>query len=384
MTTNLRPSPFAPDTLSLFSGLGGLDLGAHLAGWRVASAIDADPSALSCLHQALGTPITTGFTEQLDPEDVIARSGMAADGSAILIGGPPCTAFSHAGFWLKHKRDGSDHQTARIDDFWTYVRLLRPRAFLMENVPGLAFQTHSAYLESLERKARRNGYSISTAILDASDFGVPQARRRLFVVGLKSRSKFAFPKPTFAGARRSSGWAVTDLSAGSNPAEKDEKLTGKYSDLLPLVPRGGNYLHFTKERGYPRPIFGWRKRYWSFLLKLDPNEPSPTIPATRVTNNGPFHWRNRRLRIRELARLQGFPDNYPLDADLTLARRHIGNAVPPLFAAQLLWQLKWQLGEASANNLPNSVALALDPSAAAQDVSDALASVLVERHSHRS
>jgi DNA (cytosine-5)-methyltransferase 1 len=357
--------------LSLFSGMGGLDLGAHLAGLHVAAALDADAAALDVLHKAVGAKTIVGYTQDLEPDDVIADAGLRANGSAILIGGPPCTAFSHAGFWLERKRDGSDSQAARIEDYWRYVRALKPAAFVMENVPGLAFENHEAVLQHFVNRARRNGYSVSTKILDAADYGVPQARRRLFVVGLKSRRQFVFPEGTFIDSPRGSKWAFEGLTQESNPPEADERLSGRYSDLLPLVPAGDNYLFFTKKRGYPDPKFGWRKRYWSFLLKLHPERPSPTIAATRVSNNGPFHWKNRRLRIRELARLQTFPDSYPL-AKMEKARRHLGNAVPPLLAAQLLWSLRVALGDVKKDDLPDALAKAIQADAKAPDVMKAL------------
>jgi DNA (cytosine-5)-methyltransferase 1 len=351
--------------------MGGLDLGAHLAGVRVAGAIDADSAALEVLNKAIGAKTIAGYTQKLVPEDVVAEAGLPANGSAILIGGPPCTAFSHAGFWLERKRDGSDSQAARIDDYWRYVVALKPAAFVMENVPGLAFDNHEAVLRHFINRARRNGYSVTSKILDAADYGVPQARRRLFVVGLKSRRQFVFPEGTFIDSRRGSKWAFEGLTRESNPAEADERLSGRYADLLPLVPAGDNYLFFTKKRGYPNPQFGWRKRYWSFLLKLHPKRPSPTIAATRVSNNGPFHWKNRRLRIRELARLQTFPDSYPL-ADLEQARRHLGNAVPPLLAGQLLWSIRVALGDVKEDDLPDALAKAIEADATATDVMKAL------------
>jgi DNA (cytosine-5)-methyltransferase 1 len=110
---------------------------------------------------------------------------------------------------------------------------------------------------------------------------------------------------------------------------------GKHQDLLRLVPPGDNYLYFTAERGYPEPKFVWRSRYWSFLLKLSPDRPSWTIQAKRSNNMGPFHWRNRILRIEEIKRLQSFPDDWHLAGKLEDQWRQIGNAVPPLLAEQL-------------------------------------------------
>lgn len=361
--------------LSVFSGMGGLDAGARLAGFHVKAAIDADASALDVLHQALGTKKIVGFTQNLDPDEVVAEAGLRPDGTSILIGGPPCTAFSHAGFWLERKRDGSDPQAARIDDYWRYVTALKPAAFVMENVPGLAFENHQTVLTNFIRRARRRGYRVTTKIIDAAAYGVPQARRRLFVVGMRSPAHFEFPTGTFELKPRGSSWAFRGLTQAANPSEADERLKGRYADLLPLVPPGDNYLFFTKRRGYPEPQFGWRKRYWSFLLKLHPNRPSPTIAATRVSNNGPFHWRNRRLRLRELARLQSFPDAYPL-ADIEAARRHLGNAVPPLLGGQLLWALRVALGDSSNKELPEALGVALEPAATALDVSTVLGEVL--------
>ena len=122
---------------------------------------------------------------------------------------------------------------------------------------------------------------------------------------------------------------------------------GRWEDLLAEVPPGGNYLHFTERHDYEPAIFRNRGRYWSFLLKLDPDQPAPTLPAQRVTFNGPFHWANRHLRVREMARLQSMPDWMPLDERSVKARRHIGNAVPVALGAAVLWALRRQLGSAS-------------------------------------
>ena len=354
----------ASDTISLFSGIGGLDLGAEAAGLRVAVATDQDEGALNVLRSEIGTLTVTGPIEELEVDSLLERGGLKQDDVRYLIGGPPCTAFSHAGFWISDKRDGLDPAAGRIEDYLELLKALTPEAFLLENVPGLAFKTHRAVLNRFIYCARRAGYSVSSRIVSAADFGVAQARRRLIVVGVRGGPRFNFDSLPVMPTRTSS-WAIE--SALALP-EADEKLRGRYAELLKLVPPGGNYLHFTAPKGWDPPEFKYRGRYWSFLLKLDPKAPAPTLPAQRVTYNGPFHWKNRHLRLREIARLQSFPDSFGLAEGLTDARRHLGNAVPPLMAAVVLWQLRVHLGDAPANDVPGFLAATSDPTSTVEDV----------------
>jgi DNA (cytosine-5)-methyltransferase 1 len=99
--------------------------------------------------------------------------------------------------------------------------------------------------------------------------------------------------------------------------------------------RGENYLYYTAERGHPDPVFTWRSRYWSFLLKLSPDRPAPTIQAQPGPNVGPFHWENRRLRVPELKRLFTFPDDFAFVGRRSSVQAQIGNSVPPLLARQV-------------------------------------------------
>ena len=346
--------------------MGGLDISAHVAGLNIALATDRDEEALRVLRSGLGTS-TLGFdVESRSISDLLS----AVPDCDIVIGGPPCTAFSHAGFWMKKKRNGEDPATAQLDDFLDVVREIQPRAFVLENVPGLLFKTHSRFFERLVNRARRAGYWLSWKVLNASDFGVAQARRRLFVVGIKNGRHFEFPSPTWP--RRSSSWAIGDLADRPEFAEDNEYPRGRWADLLTEVPPGGNYLYFTARFGYNPPIFKYRGRYWSFLLKLDPDSPAPTIPAQRVTFNGPFHWKSRHLRLREMARLQSMPDWMPLHENATTARRHIGNAVPVALGAILLWSLRMQLGDASESDQPAMFKTLSDPSSSVQDVIDSI------------
>jgi DNA (cytosine-5)-methyltransferase 1 len=117
--------------------------------------------------------------------------------------------------------------------------------------------------------------------------------------------------------------------------EPEEAVRGKWGYLLPDIPPGDNYLYFTAERGHPEPLFTWRSRYWSFLLKLSPDRPAPTIQAQPGPNVGPFHWENRRLRVPELQRLFTYPDDLAFVGRRASIQAQIGNSVPPLLARRV-------------------------------------------------
>ncbi|MGH7715251.1 MAG: DNA cytosine methyltransferase, partial [Vulcanimicrobiaceae bacterium] len=117
---------------------------------------------------------------------------------------------------------------------------------------------------------------------------------------------------------------------------------GKWADLLPTIPEGENYLWHT-ERGGGSPLFGWRTRYWSFLLKLAKRRPSWTVQAQPGAAIGPFHWKNRRLTFQEMCRLQTFPDGLSTNCGRTEMQRQLGNAVPSLIAEVLAREIRKQL-----------------------------------------
>jgi len=354
----------------LFSGVGGLDLGARIAGVEVGLATDIDEHALALLRANNGTPILGGDIDELLSGD-LPRAWPSPSQPRIQFGGPPCTAFSHAGFWIARKREGRDPASRYLASYIRALRVFRPDAFVLENVPGLAFKTHRHHLLELLSSVRALGYSTNAEVLSAEAFGVPQTRRRLFVAGVRQgREPDLENWPSFP--RRSAFWALNGLTPSANPSEDDEHPGGKYAELLAEVPPGDNYIYFTDRRGYSPPLFRYRGRYWSFLLKMDPRAPAPTIPAQRITYNGPFHWEGRHLRTRELARLQMIPDWYSLSNDAATARRHVGNAVPSLMAAAVIWRVREALGDVEAGTLPLALEVAQDPSADCCTVLDAI------------
>lgn len=354
--------------VSLFSGIGGLDLAATALGIDVRVSTDIDGEALTVLHRALGMRTVEGDISGLLRSGELTAQWPGAKRPDIVFGGPPCTPFSHAGFWLDEKRNGGDPASSLLDRFADAVECLLPRAFLLENVPGLAFKTHRLTLESFKNRMAGAGYLLSAQVLAASAFGVPQHRRRLFIAGAtRNRAVRLDSWPQFP--TRSAGEALCGLVAAQEP---DERVAGEYGELLKEIPPGGNYLHFTDRYGRNPPRFKNRGRYWSFLLKTDPSKPSPTIPAQRVTYNGPFHWESRHLRIREIARIQGFPDSYPLTATLSEARRHLGNAVPPALGMAVLWRVLVALELADDAAIPPELQSWADASAPYESVLDDL------------
>lgn len=264
----------------------------------------------------------------------------------LLVGGPPCPPYSKSRFYLTDKPRGLDDPVgdATMRGYLRVLDAVRPRAFLLENVPGMRFKVHRAALDHLETEASGLGYTTNWAVLNAADYGVPQIRQRFFMIGSLD-GRIEMPVSTHAevpveGQGDCQPWVtagdvLSDLDTTANADDRGHRAGGKYHNLLRDIPPGDNYLFFTEKRGHENPVFVWRSRYWSFLLKLSPDLPSWTIQARRSNNMGPLHWRNRILRIEELKRLQTFPDEWVLDGNVQQQWRQIGNAVPPDLAEAL-------------------------------------------------
>jgi DNA (cytosine-5)-methyltransferase 1 len=205
-------------------------------------------------------------------------------------------------------------------------------------------------LQSINQ-AEGTNYQPVYRVLDAADYGVPQHRSRLILVAARDGREFRFPEPTHGEAdllsttARLLPYATTwDAIGDLDVLLNDESLMmcGKWAGLLPSIPEGQNYLWHTS-RGGGLPLFGWRTRYWSFLLKLAKDQPSWTLQAQPGPATGPFHWRNRHLSARELCRLQTFPDDIVIEGDRRSAQKQLGNALPSLLAEVLARAIRTQL-----------------------------------------
>ena len=203
------------------------------------------------------------------------------------------------------------------------------------------------------------GYKIFHRILDTADYGVPQHRERLIIVGLRkdiaNNKMFLFPAPTHGpdalngSPHYSSAKALSEIK---NELPKKTGLNGRYGHLLNDIQPGLNYSFFTEKMGHPSPIFAWRSKFSDFLYKADPEKPVRTIKAQGGQYTGPFHWNNRPFSIKELKRLQTFPDNYKILGGRSVAIHQIGNSVPPQFARILALAIIEQVFE-----YPTSISL---------------------------
>ena len=351
-----KTSPKRLTAISLFTGVGGLDFGFEAAGFETVAAVELNPGACRTIRANRNWPVLEGRIEDFSSRQILKAAGLKSGEPDVLIGGPPCQPFSKSGYWKSG--DALRLQDPRADTLTQYLRVLaetKPRAFLLENVPGLAFDSKSEGLQYLlegikavNRKAKTK-YQVHWQVLNAAGFGVPQLRERVFLVGSRDGKPFVFPEPSFFPPELATGGkqpyrTAWDALGNLPPDPVDDSLVvgGKWGNLLPSIPEGQNYLWHTG-RGQGEPIFGWRTRYWSFLLKLAKNRPSWTIQAQPGTAIGPFHWRSRRLTAAELCRLQTFPEGLRFDGGRTEVQRLLGNAVPSLLAEILAWEIRQQL-----------------------------------------
>ncbi|MDL9938988.1 DNA cytosine methyltransferase [Gordonia sp. ABSL1-1] len=355
--------------ISLFSGAGGLDLAVErfdeTRPLRIAVATDYDEPALATLSKNFPeTEVLCSDIRETQSQELLERAELSVGDAALLVGGPPCTPFSKSGFWIKEKRESRDPNASLLDEYVRVVKDTRPEAIVLENVQGLTYKTHRAQFARLIGGLSELGYNPSWKVLLAADYGVPQLRRRVFVVGRRDGVPFEFPSPTHSGWSEhtrtfdeskipyvTARQAIGDLTGADS--EEGELVEGEFAELAAEVPGGQNYLWHTDRYG-GRDIFKWRSRYWTFLLRLDPDRPSSTIQAQPGPWVGPFHWENvsneqgqlraRRLRVPEILRLMTFPDDFVLVGNRADAQRQLGNAVPFGLGSVVVRALMEQLG----------------------------------------
>jgi DNA (cytosine-5)-methyltransferase 1 len=322
------------DLISLFSGCGGLDYGMEAAGWNVVYRNDSDHHSCATLHLNGKKNCQCAPIEEVSSSDIRSFAGSSGNVD-LVIGGPPCQPFSKSAYWARG--DTLRMKDPRADTLSEYFRVIeefRPKAFLLENVHGISYtgkeEGFQFLLNRISEINRRTGadYKPRWKILNAADFGVPQSRLRFFLVAFRNGEEFTFPRPDhfetmpplLFGHKRALYATAWDAIANVRP-DPDERLAvgGKWGNLLPSIPEGENYLWHTDRKG-GLPLFGWRTRFWCFLLKLAKGKPSWTIQAQPGSAIGPFHWDNRKLSWKELAAIQTFPANFRINGPRVVDR----------------------------------------------------------------
>lgn len=352
--------------IDLFAGAGGLGLGAVRAGADLRLSVDNDAFSIDTINSNPilhgGAAIRADVTG-LNAGDLRAQAGLTRNQDVVVIGGAPCQPFSKAAYWVD-KGDEAAYRRARargeaaertsepllarpdsrrtlVNEFWRLTQELGAAAFVFENVPSILHPRNKHVFEALKADAESAGYFTRTVVATATDYGVPQARQRVFLLGSLQRQP---DLPIITHAKEPSGNQQKWVTAGEGLrhlqgpefAEGDETVSGTWAEHLRDVPPGMNYKYHTAWAGHPEPTFETETRYWNFLLKLSPDRPSWTIPASPGPWTGPFHWSGRRLRISELAALQSFPAGYVFTGPRREQVRQIGNAVPSLMAEHMV------------------------------------------------
>lgn len=260
--------------VSIFSGAGGIDCGFHNAGFNTIFANDNWQIACDTFKQNYPTAeVICSSIADIDFRHLSDKYGNI-DG---LVGGPPCPPFSKSRFYRTDKKRGIEDENGflTVSNYFRALEELNPKFFFFENVAGFVYKPHAAALAYVKEESERLGYKIIFKVVNAANYGVPQLRQRFICIGVKKdMPDFAFPIETHNEDGKyglqpwvTCGDVLNDIDFDL-PEDELKRAGSKHKDLLPLIPPGDNYLFFTKERGYPTPLFKWRSRYWSFLLKL--------------------------------------------------------------------------------------------------------------------
>lgn len=344
------------NAIDLFAGCGGLSKGFMDAGFDVLLGVDNDSAALQTFAfnhknaRTLNADLSKRETFDLIRE---ATGNRSID---LIIAGPPCQGFSLTG-----PRKFDDERNKLYLAVFTAVQELSPRAFVIENVNGMATLYNGQIKDEIVRRFEALGYTVSYKVVCAADYGVPQARKRLVFVGMKPEfGKFVFPAPIVDEAHYvTCREALDDLpSLETDLGQEESKYTKpprtdyqklmrgdcevlynhvatKHTDyvksVIAQVPEGGNY------KSLPEGV-GTSRKFHEAWTRYDGNKPSRTIDTGHRNH---FHYQyNRVPTIRENARLQSFPDDFIFFGTKTQQNRQVGNAVPPLLGYHLGLEIK--------------------------------------------
>lgn len=338
-------------TISLFSGAMGLDLGLEKAGLEIAVCQELDPHA--CQTVRFNNPnlkVLEGDLNKIPTADILAAAGLKRGQAFLVAGGPPCQSFSTAG----HRESVADPRGSLFREFLRVVEEARPRFFLMENVKGLlsaAVKHRPIHLRNgdlqpeellgtafqmIIEEFSRIGYSFAYQILDAVNYGSPQFRERLVVIGSRDNEPLFLPAPTHFQRHQDENLRWVTLHHAIKHIERSPGPCATFSDdrakLLEYVPQGGNWRSLP-ERLRKTAMGGAYEAgggKMGFYRRLSYDEPSPTLVTSPVQKATMLchPTATRPLSVKEYAAIQEFPEKWQFSGSLVDQYRQIGNAVP--------------------------------------------------------
>lgn len=342
------------NVIDLFCGCGGLSKGFEKAGYNIIAGIDSEKSALKTFEHnhknAKGLCLDLSDNNSFKEIDKVIN-GQRVD---VVIGGPPCQGFSLTG-----PRNLNDDRNKLYLAIIESVKRYAPKAFLIENVPGMANLYNGAIKDEIIEQFNALGYNVTYKIVCAADYGVPQIRKRLVFVGLKNKQNFNFPEPYLSEDNYiTCEQAISDLptledSLGEevssyiqNPKNAYQKQMRGNSptlynhtsinhkdfvkNVIALVPDGGNYKDLPKGVGESR-------KFHMAWTRLNSKKPARTVDTG---HRNLFHYKyNRCPTVRESARIQSFPDDFVFIGTRNQQNKQVGNAVPVLMSYALAKQI---------------------------------------------
>lgn len=347
--------------VDLFAGAGGLSVGLEQAGFELIHAVEVDEDARETFahnrRNCAVDDISVDIRDYEAEDEILGATG--EDSVDLIVGGPPCQGFSEV-----VSPDGSDERNHLFEDFMNWVKILEPDAALFENVRGIQNTAGGKFLEAVKESFDNFGYDVTPRVIQSSDFGVPQHRRRLLVLATKQdqiENPFdqydlaprAVPGvmnsigdlPELGSGEQSTKYQSApetiiqqNLRGGSDQvsAHKAANHTEDLVEMISYVPDGGNKEDIPD---HLQPSSGYHNSY----SRLKSDEPAVAITSnmSKPSSARCVHpYQDRGLTPREGARLQTFPDSYEFQGGLVSIRKQIGNAVPPYLAEVVGYYLK--------------------------------------------
>ena len=336
------------NVVSLFSGAMGLDLGLEKAGFHTAVCVEMDKLACQTIRENTNTPVIEGDISQISTEEILQTAKLTKEDVFMVVGGPPCQAFSTAGKRLSLQ----DLRGNVIMNFVRVVEEIAPPYFILENVRGILSTPLNAVPPEYEdeygeitnisgsvvyflwSEFKKLGYDVSFTLFNSANYGVPQVRERVIMFGSRN-GRIPLPSPTHSktGIETGKKWTtIAEAFEGLGKQEQYLELTEKMKRFVGMLKEGENWTNLPKElhkeaMGGSLELNGGKT---GFYRRLAFDKPSPTLLTSPIMNATllahPTELRS--LSVQEYARIQQFPDNWKFQGSLTNIFKQVGNAVP--------------------------------------------------------